>query len=284
MAKSIMYVMSNGCGKHKPALMLERFSSATDSSIKYFKQLGQRAKVLDSKFDKSIVEIEDIVSKYEGFQAEICYVLRQIDEGLESNYSSNFSVEETKLSEEEQKRLSDERKLKGKKYVDNLKKWYSETHNNTPLVECFSNDDDVTLERRTLTENLELVQDKFKTLKENFSDLKRVLSEKQIAMYYASLGYNDKYLKKLIMAATSKEGFASEPVDPFYAIATMETEIQPIQKEIAEIRTIVNKFIEIVKTQKAGLKQAKGPVNDQKIQDDTINASYAANQHKGKNL
>jgi hypothetical protein len=280
MVKSIFYVLNGGCGKHKPGLVIERFANETDSSLAYFKRLSKRVNELDASLDKSNAQVDAILDKFNKFQADICYVTNQIDDGIEGNYASNVPDDERLLPAKDQKLRSDERKKKAKAYVKNLKNTYSESNKKIPLVECFeATTDDVDFEKQSLLDNLDLVQGKFKNLTDNLTGLKKTLNEKQISMYYVSLRYNDKYLKQLLKAATNptKEGFTSK-ADPASQIETLESDYQLSIVEIAEIQKNVDKFIEIVNLQKEGLKQAKGPAVDPDIQASTINSSYMANR------
>jgi DNA repair exonuclease SbcCD ATPase subunit len=235
--KLVLHVLMYGCGKHKPALMIERFANENDSSLAYFKKLNKRLSVLDSKLDQSTSQLESIIDKYNGFQADICIIMKEIDDGIEGNYASNVPDDEALLPPEDQRSRSNKRKERAKVHVKNLKSSYSKSNKDVPIVECFdTTPDDVAQEKQSLLDNLELVQGKFTNLKENLSRLKKTLSAKQISMYYVSLGYNEKYLKQLLKAASkpSKEGFESG--DPVGQIETMESEYEPLLNEIAEIQ------------------------------------------------
>jgi len=261
--------------------MIERFANENDSSLAYFQKLQKRVGALDSKIEQSAAQVNNILTKYNGFQADICTVMKEIDDGLEGNYASNVPDDERLLPEAEQKLRSETRKEKAKLYVKNLKITHSNVNKKIPIVECFNaSSEDVGVEKQSLLENLDLVQRKFLNLKENLAGLKKTLSESQISMYYVSLGYNEKYLKQLLKAASNptKEGFETEAEDPASQIQTMESEYEPLLNEIAEIQKSVDKFTEIIKLQKAGLKQAKAPVSDSTAQADTINASYEVNR------
>ena len=274
MVKTIMSVFKYGCNRHRAGLMIERFNSETDSSIAYFKRLNKKTKSLDSNFDKSIAQIEDIKESFIDLKRDICYVLNQIDDGLEGNYASNVPDDEASLPADLQASRAKERKLKAKTYVTQLKKSYFK---DTPIIECFSNEDDVSSVKNSLMEDLQSVQDKFTTLKSNLSDLKASISDAQIAIYNVSLGYNDKYLTKLLKMVTAKEGFMSEE-DPVSQIENLESDYKPIVNEIAEIQKMIDGFKITINKQKEGVKQAKGPVTDPKIQAQTINDSYNANK------
>lgn len=280
MIKMIFYVLSGGCGRHKPGLMIERFANETDSSLAYFQRLSKRVNTLDSDIDKSIAQVDSILDKFNGFQADICYVTKQIDDGLEGNYVSNVPEDEQLLPAKDQKIRSDERKKKAKNYVKNLKNTYSEQNKKVPLVECFNATTiDVDSEKQSLLDNLDSVTGKFKNLTDNLTGLKNTLSASQVSMYYVSLGYNDKYLKQLLKAVSnpSKEGFAVS-MDPASQIETLESDYQLTNVEIAEIQKQVDKFVKNVKLQQEGLKQAKGPATDPDIQASTINSSYEVNK------
>lgn len=264
MVKSIMTVMKYGCGKHRAALMVERFT--TDD---YFNKLNKRVIELDKKFDTSITKIENIQENFNNLKKNICFVLTQVDDGLEGNYASNVPDDETALPLEDQRNRAADRKLKAKKYVADLKNKYSEK---TKIIECF--DDNVPASKQTLMDNLELLHNKFNFLTDNLNSLKKNISEEQIAMYNVSLGYNEKYLQKLAQAVTNKEGFI---VDPVSQIEILEADYEPIIFEISEIQKTIDKFTDIIKNQMFAIKQAKGPVTDSKIRYDTINASYNEN-------
>jgi len=271
LVKTIMGVLLHGCNKHIPALMVERFASETDSSVEYFERLNARVKTLDVKFDKSIMQIDSIKDKFIELKKDICFVLTQIDDGLEGDYASNVPDDEGSLPAPIQASRAADRKVKAKLYVSQLKKSYFK---DTPVIECFSTNNDVSLSKQRLMDNLQDLQGKFQNLNSELTSLKTTISDAQIAIYQVSLGYNEKYLTKLLQIVTKSEGFLSE--DPSSQIENLEFEYQPIVNEISKFQSFIEEFTIIINKQKAGVKQAKGPVNDPKIRDQTIKDSYDA--------
>ena len=282
-------LMKYGCGRHAPALMIEQFGAEYDSSTKYYKNLNKRLDALDDRIVKSTKRIDKIDSTFTSFQADICYILNQVDDGIEGNYSSSVPEEEFKMTAEEQNKRAKERRAKGKIYVKNLKAAFIESRDKTPMLECFANMSDsekadLKDKRSTLVDRVNEVTGNLKGLKGTLAKLKNSLSDKQIAMYYVTLQYNDKYLKQMIEEMTKKkEGFEDLPVEPVQApspdpadlIEGLETEYKPIDEEIKTINAALTKFIKITSEQKVMLKKTKAIGTDEKYQKETMNSSYS---------
>jgi chromosome segregation ATPase len=282
-------LMKYGCGRHAPALMIEQFGAEYDSSTKYYKNLNKRLDALDDRIVKSTKRIDKIDSTFTSFQADICYILNQVDDGIEGNYSSSVPEEEFKMTAEEQNKRAKERRAKGKIYVKNLKAAFIESRDKTPMLECFadmsdSEKADLKDKRSTLVDRVNEVRGNLKGLKGTLAKLKNSLSDKQIAMYYVTLQYNDKYLKQMLEEMTKKkEGFEDLPVEPVQApspdpadlIEGLETEYKPIDEEIKTINAALTKFIKITSEQKVMLKKTKAIGTDEKYQKETMNSSYS---------
>jgi hypothetical protein len=286
-------ILSYGCGKHAAALMIEQFASEYASSVKYYKNLNKRLDDLDVKILKSVARIDKIDTTFTSFQSDICYILNQVDDGIEGNYCSNVPEEEFKMTREEQEKRKKERRDKSKVYVKNLKTAFIESRGNTPMLECFANMNDsekasLTDYRSTLMDRISEVTNNLKGLKGTLAKLKNSLSEKQIAIYYATLQYNDKYLKQMIEEmGKKKEGFADvaeeqvtappppPPPDPADLIQLLESDYKPIDDEIKMINTALTKFVKVTAEQKVMLKKTKAVGTDEKYQKETMNSSYA---------
>ena len=283
-------LLTYGCGRHAPALMIEQFGSDYDSSAKYYKNLTKRLDDLDKLILKSTTRIDKIDSTFTSFQSDICYILNQVDDGIEGNYSSNVPEEEFKMTAAEQEKLKKERRVKAKTYVKNLKAAFIESRDKTPMLECFSNFSDsekAALQdgRSNLMDRINEVTSNLKGLTATLGKLKKSLSEKQIAMYYVSLQYNDKYLKQMLEEMTKKkEGFEdvlAEPTvpqeqkDPADLIEALESEYKPIENEINTINSVLNKFVKVTAEQQILLKKTKAIGTDEKYQKESMNNSYA---------
>ena len=286
-------ILTYGCGRHAAALMIEQFTSSDyASSVKYYKRLNKRIDDLDINIQKSTTRIDKIETTFTSFQADICYILNQVDDGIEGNYCSNVPEEEFKMTSEEQDKRKKERRAKSKVYVTNLKAAFIESRGKTPLLECFANMSDsetASLQdlRNSLMDRINEVTNNFKGLKGTLAKLKNSLSEKQIAIYYATLQYNDKYLKQMIEEmGKKKEGFADVPVEPVVVapppppdpadlIQLLESDYKPIDDEIKMINTAITKFIRVTAEQKVMLKKTKAIGTDEKYQKETLAGSYS---------
>ena len=205
-------LLSMRCGGHAPALMIEQFGSDYDSSTQYYKNLNKRLDELDKNIQKSTKNIDKIDSAFTSFQSDICYILNQVDDGIKGNYSSNVPEEEYKLPNEEQEKRKKERQRKGVIYVSNLKKAFVEARGGGPMLECFANmteDETANLKdtRMNLMDRISEVTNSLKDLTSTLHKLKNSLSETQIAMYYMTIQYNEKYLKQMIEEDTIKHIF-----------------------------------------------------------------------------
>lgn len=286
-------ILTYGCGKHAAALMIEQFASEYASSVKYYKNLNKRLDDLDGKILKSVARIDKIDTTFTSFQSDICYILNQVDDGIEGNYCSNVPEEEFNMTREEQEKRKKERRDKSKIYVKNLKAAFIESRGKTPMLECFANMNDsekasLADYRSTLMDRISEVTNNLKGLKGTLDKLKNSLSEKQIAIYYATLQYNDKYLKQMIEEmGKKKEGFADvaaeqvtvapppPPPDPSDLIQLLESDYKPIDDEIKMINTALTKFVKATAEQKVMLKKTKAIGTDEKYQKESMKGSYS---------
>jgi TolA-binding protein len=126
-----------------------------------------------------------------------------------------------------------------------------------------------------LESNITQATDEFKIVRGN-------LSEKQIAVYYASLAYNDKNIKELLKTMQKvNEGFASgekeEVLDftppklpstdmnrePHIRIPKLAERLQKLETEVAIVNKAMRVFTNTAKQQQKTVKQIKLVANDE---------------------
>jgi predicted nucleic acid-binding Zn-ribbon protein len=288
---TILGLLSYGCGRHAPALVRENFTEQGDSAKKYFKELRRNIKNGNKEIEVIRQEIDKVKQKYNGLSEEICYVTNQIDDGLRGNYASNVPDDEYSLPKEEQEKRAAARKEKSEKYVKDLKDRFSAGYDKIKILECFadgsSGPDEAEMTelngiREGVMEELNDLDSNLQQAEDEFKQAKGDLSEEQMGVYYATLAYNDKYLKEMKKQSTPvKEGFADTevlnfvpPKEPPRDI-NMEPHIRlpKIVDRIAKLKndvTVVNKALVIyhntIKKQKEVLKAFKLVANDEKEQ------------------
>jgi hypothetical protein len=301
----ISNVISIGCGKFRPGIIVEAFSE--DKS--YFDKLEQRLIKLDNLIEKTDKFIDTITNNMDDFNSNVCYVTKQIDDSLQSNYVSNVPEAEYKLPKDVQTKRANERKERSKKYVANLKGNFIKGKKDIQMIECFENEDDNSAINDNLNTHIDETTANLKTLADKFTNTRKTVSDKQLGMYYISLAYNDKYIKQSVKVVNSlNEGFANEVLDftklpPYMLSSDMSgadlsttTKMAPITKiELLEDNyesltkniNILGKIVQIIKNtielQQKTLKASTAIVNDEKTQKDQMNATFSkksANQDK----
>jgi hypothetical protein len=193
--------------------------------------------------------------------------MNQIDDGISQNYSSNVSEEEYTLPADVQKKRADARKKKGIASVNSLRKKFSAERDNTPLIECF--EDPV---RDSIVEEVNEVDSAVATLDATMKQLQKEISEKQIAIYYTSLAYNDKYLKDMVkQMIKNTEGYedvlnfktpvqppTGNPSDePGARLSKLESRIDEFENILATVEKAVTSFMNTAKLQKEQIAKTK---------------------------
>jgi len=279
MIKAIFFVITGKCGGHKAGLMLERFDVEKDTLANY-SSLKKKVSKLNDNIASSQNSVAKIQSLAETFQPELCYVLKQIDDSNEGNYSSNVPEDELLLPADQQKKRAAERAIKAKKYVERSKKSFSEIHG-APIVECFG---EVADSLADLKEDIKGTESNMSSLVESFNEIKAIFSKTD--SYDVTLKYNDKYIKKLADAATApkSEGFynysAALESNPTLHVEDLEARYKALKTEIDIYGVTIKKYINAIKLQKSAVKAAKAPVTDPNVQKETLNSSYAVNSGK----
>jgi hypothetical protein len=292
--------LSYGCGRHTPAFVLERFSSEGDSSKKYYSNLSARNNKYSKRIDACRTIIENITANYNGMQADICYITNQVDESIAGNYASNVPEDERLLKPEEQAARAEKRKVNAIKYVNSLKRQFSEANDNTPIVECFdaiTPDESMELDniRAQLNADIDENESSINALEQDTKSLRNQISDKQIAIYYTSLAYNDKYLKELVRqmkkvneqfvdAPTTevltfnapKSSISSDPTkEPGHRIELMEKKISTIEDTLKTVNKAVQIFVNTIKLQRDQIKQTKAIATDSQLQLTKMNTNIA---------
>lgn len=292
---TVLGVLSYGCGRHGPALMLERFSEQSDSSKRYFANIRKMIQDANKRVEAIRGTIARIKERYNGLREEICLVTNQVDDGLRGNYASNVPEDEYSLPKAEQDLRVAKRKEKSEKYVKDLKDRFSQGYNNIKLIECFEDSGisegemaELNQLRDTVMEELNDFDSNLQQAEAEFIQARGDLSQEQMGKYYATLAYNDKYIKqmqKMAAAAFAREGFTSaeegtevlnfippkEPpkdinMEPHIRLPKLIERINNLETETALVDKALQIYHNTIKKQKNELGMAKRVVSDEKEQ------------------
>jgi hypothetical protein len=238
---AIMTLLTSGCKKHGPALMIEHFSDY-DSSLAYFNGWAARNQAISTRIDNANTMVGAIRSNFSGLQSDICLVTNQIDDGLKGNYASNIPEDEYSLPAAEQKKRQDDRKAKSETYIPKLKQSFSEANDGAQLIECFEDMTDeqyayLSSKRDELSSAVDTTESNFKALVGDFNNLRGEVSDKQIAIYYNTLAYNDKYIKMLVQQMSkSQESFVDFDHSKVDVIGSKEGFANSAEGEVLDFR------------------------------------------------
>jgi chromosome segregation ATPase len=183
-----------------------------------------------------------IRSKFSGLQSDICLVTNQIDDGLKGNYASNVPEDEYSLPAAEQKKRQDERRAKSETYIPKLKQSFSEANDGAQLIECFADMSDeqyayLGAKRDELSSAVDATESNFKALLGDFNNLRGEVSDKQIAIFYNTLAYNDKYIKMLVQQMSkSPESFVDFDPSKVDVIGSKEGFADSAEGEVLDFR------------------------------------------------
>ena len=266
MLKTIMNVIAGQCKSY-----IEGFDDdeAKEEGMTqaYYTSLHSRAKAVTKRVDTATKKAEAIQDMFSDLHGTICDVTNQIDDGISQNYSSNVSEDEYSLPADVQKKRAEARKKKGLVYMNSLRTKFSAEHDNTPLIECF--EDAV---RDSIVEEVNEVDSAVATLDATMKQLQNEISDKQIAIYYTTLAYNDKYLKNMVKEMQKNiEGYedvlkfktpAQPPTgnpsdEPGERLSKLETRIAEIEIQLTTIEKAVTSFVNTAKVQKEQIKKTK---------------------------
>jgi chromosome segregation ATPase len=276
--------MTGKCGQHRPALMLERF---TDNN---YASLRRRLNSLNNNISDSSNKVDKLRSAIEGLKPEICGILNQIDESNEGDYKSNIPEEESKLPVDKQKQRAAARAEKAKVAVAKSKATYVKNHDNIPLLECFVDSD----ETDAINVDISSTEENLNSLESDFLEVKGILGGGKSNSYNTTLNYNDRYIKKMQTAiedsiSKKDEGFvdlgknrATLESNPTLYVEALEDAYKILNAEIVGAKPIVDSYLKRIKQQKGDVATAKGPVNNDAVQKNTLEASFNALQSKPK--
>lgn len=278
--QQIISLLTVKCGSHQPGLMIEQFDSLQyNSSVKYFNGLLKRLDTLDKDIETSKANVDNMNKIFEDFQSDICYILSQVDDGIQGNYVANVPEDNYKLPPEEQEKRKKERQAKSVTYIKNIKDAFSKSNGAIPILECFADVEMADLQnlRSDLDNRINEVKNNLAGLKDSLQNLDSGLSEKQIAIYYLTLKYNDKYLRQMLENMTKKkEGFEDvSPKDPVDVISSMESELKTLNETVSTYKNLIGKMAQIIIDQRAILKKTKAIGTDEEYQKSTLNSSYS---------
>ena len=279
---SISKLLTVGCGNFRKGLALEGFDD-------YNSKLEIRLNALDKSIDNSNGLIDKITEMADSFNSNICYVTKQIDDSLMANYVSNVPEAESKLPEDIRQKRMDERKVKSKKYVANLKTNYAKSKK-MQMIECFQNESD------NLSSRIENTKNNLQNLTLKFKEAKKQISDKQLGIYFVSLAYNDKYIRQSIKVANSlNEGFTDTVIDfsklPVNSEEGDSTDVAPISKielfedsydKLSKNINLLGEKVQIINNtinlQKKNLKESTVLVNDEQAQKNQMMANFSKQQ------
>lgn len=184
-----------------------------NDSVTYFQALDKRCDDINAKVDGLNSQLS---GAFDDMPKDICYVTQQIDESLSGNYAGAVGPEERKYSAEDQKARAAKRKEAGQRYVTNLKKAFVESHEGTPLLECFATEaEDLASQRSALDAKISETASNLDALDNSMIVIQKDLGKAKLQTYYTTLNYNDKYLRKLDSSTGSAvnaiEGFSTVP-------------------------------------------------------------------------
>lgn len=306
----ISNLLSIGCGKFRPGLIVEAF----DDDPSYSDKLEKRLNDLDSAIEKDSDLIDTHSNTMSDFSTNSCYITKQIDDSLQSNYVSSVPEAEYKLPPDVQKKRAAVRQENSTKYILNLKKDYIKGKRNVPMIECFDSDpnaDDSSI-NDSLNSHIGETTNNLKALGEKLKDLRKTVSDKQLGMYYVSLAYNDKYIKQSVKVTNSlNEGFENQVLDftnmppglgadisgsdlsgselsdsanlaPITKIEKLEDKYKTISGQIGIIGIVLQVFKNTIDQQHQTLKASTAIVNDDKTQKDQMSSTYGKEQTKNK--
>lgn len=294
--RTITFVMTGKCGQHRHALMLERFADNNYASLR------RRLNSLNNKISDSSNKVDKLRSAIEGLKPEICGILKQIDESNEGDFNSNIPEEESTLPVDKQKQRAAARAEKAKVAVAKYKATYVKNHKNIPLLECFVDTDEtdaINVDISTTEENLNSLESSFLEVKDllgsnNLLEEKDFLGRDKYNSYSTTLNYNDRYIKKMQKAiedsmSKKDEGFvdlgkdrATLESNPTLYVEALEDAYKILNKQIVGAKPIIDTYVKRIKQQKSDIATAKGPVNNDVVQKNTLDASFNALQSKPK--
>jgi hypothetical protein len=218
---TVAWVLNSRCGDYRADFLIEKFD---DMTKEYSTVLDGRVKGLQKRTDAASALLDAVQSKFDNLQSSICDVNKQIDDGISQNYASNVPADEYDLPADVQKQRAADRKTKAANYIKNQRAAFVQ-QNKSPLIECF---DDV---KDAVIANVDEVEANVGILEKGYLGLKNAISDKQIAVYYTTMTYNEKYLKKLVQEMQkTTEGFVDQaPVEPGTRLEDLSNRISVVE-------------------------------------------------------
>jgi predicted nucleic acid-binding Zn-ribbon protein len=288
--RAITFVITSKCGQHRPALMLERFADNN------FASLRRRLNSLNNKISDSSNKVDKLRSVVEGLKPEICGILKQIDESNEGDYNSNIPEEESTLPADKQKQRAATRAEKAKVFVAKSKATYVKNHDNIPMLECFVDSDEID----AINVDISSTEENLNSLESSFLEVKDLLGSRDFFgrektnSYTTTLNYNDRYIKNMQKAiednvSKKDEGFLdlgknkdALESNPTLYVEALEDAYKILNKAIVGAKPIIDSYVKRIKQQKSDIATAKGPVTNEDVRKDTMDASFSALQSKPK--
>ena len=249
----LLFIVFRLCNRNVPAFMpAEGFANESELTLAYYSKLEQRANAILKRCEAANGRVQTIRDRYKEMDTEICEVSRQIDDGILQNYMSNVPEDEYKLPADIQKQRSVERKKRADAFVKTKKDEFSASYK-SKLLECFANEFELSSRRDEVFNLVNSADSAVATLGKNIEQLVSELSPDAAQRKYATLAYNDFYIKQLKKSmenARKTEGFES----PTTEILTFRPSPAPPQQDPSqEMGLRLSKLEETLGTFETGL-------------------------------
>jgi len=282
--RQISSLMVYGCGKHRPGLVLERFSSDGDSAKRYFDSSVETVAAYNTRLEAVNIAIANAQALYDGMHNDICNVMTQVDDGITGNYVGNVSEEEYKLPADQQASRKVKRQASAATYLADLKTRFSAGYDNTPLIECFDaitpdEQEELDTQRADLLSSLNDLEGSMGAAEKAFATLRADVSDKQLAIYYTSLAFTDKNITTMLkVQASATEGFddggpvltftppkpaATDPTaEPNIRLPKIADRLVILERDVKNLVSALQIMVNTIALQNKTLKKSKLVVND----------------------
>jgi hypothetical protein len=286
-----------GCGRHRPGLVLERFSSDGDSAKRYFDSSSKTIEAYNTRLTAVNAAIAAARDLYDGMHNDICSVMTQVDDGLTGNYVGNVPEEEYRLPAEQQASRKAKRQAGAAAHLADLKKRFSAGYDNAPLVECFdaiSPDEQESLEglRTGILSGLNELESSMGAAEKAFATLRADVDDRQLATYYTSLAFTDKNITNMLkVQASATEGFddggpvltftppkppVSDPTaEPHVRLPKIAERLAVLERDVKNLVSGLQIMANTIALQNKTLKKSKRIINDTDEQKRRLDAQAA---------
>ena len=294
--KQISSLLAYGCGRHRPALVIERFSSDGDSAKRYFDSAAKTIVAYNARIAAATTQMGVARELYDGMHTDICTIMTQVDDGLTGDYIGNVPEDEYNLPADQQASRKAKRQTGAAKYLADLKTRFSAGYDKTPLIECFdaiTPDEAQTLAglRADVMTSLNDLDGSMGAAEKAFATLRGDISDKQLSTYYTSLAFTDKNIATMLKIQASTEGFAGvgpvltfTPPKPAVADPTAEPNVRlpriadrltNLERDVKNLVSALQVMVNTIALQNSTVKKSKLIVNDTGEQKRRLDAQAA---------